>query len=232
MKKYILYLLLIFTCQLFAQKYKITYSFSLNIDADTIKNQDKKYYYKNYFLSQYQNSYGVLWINKEGAFFEQEGNLKNLYYDNNYITTFYSSVKYKKIIKENSSTLFPDAPPYMYYSFSDFNWKITNQSKKINNYVCYKAIGNLKPLNPNLPNYYFEAWFSPEIPLQYGPNGYGGLPGLIFEIYFLDGTGVHWKLKSIDKGTFKSIIFPDFNNSENYTQSYKRTYDFFQKLKK
>ena len=27
-----------------------------------------------------------------------------------------------------------------------------------------------------------EAWFSNEIPLSYGPIGYGGLPGLILEL--------------------------------------------------
>ncbi len=54
-------------------------------------------------------------------------------------------------------------------------WKITQESKKIGNYVCYKAIDitsknrKMKPI----------VWFTPEIPVSFGPLKYNGLPGLV-----------------------------------------------------
>jgi GLPGLI family protein len=221
MKKYILYLLLIFTCQLFAQKYKITYSFSLNIDADTIKNQDKKYYYKNYFLNKYQNSYGVLWINKEGAFFEQEGELKSQY-NNTYLQNFYTSLKLKKLFGKNS-IYFNLPQKYNYRTFEYYNWKITTETKKINNFLCYKATGTVKALNAKaIP---IEAWFCPEISLPYGPENYAGLPGLIFEVYQTNGRGHHWKLKSIEKNKEKKFTLPADDDAISNEQMSKMYYE-------
>ncbi len=53
------------------------------------------------------------------------------------------------------------------------DWKITNQRKKILGYNVIKAI---KGRN--------IAWFTPDIPVPFGPNGQGGLPGLILEYSF------------------------------------------------
>lgn len=60
------------------------------------------------------------------------------------------------------------------------NWSITNETKIIGKYKVIKAtkkkIGfNKKPIE-------IIAWFTPEIPNNYGPIGYYGLPGLILEI--------------------------------------------------
>ncbi|KAA1244290.1 GLPGLI family protein [Aquimarina sp. RZ0] len=57
----------------------------------------------------------------------------------------------------------------------DFNWIITQKTKKIKGYVCYKAL--LKESNKNI-----EAWFTREIKTSTGPKEYWGLPGLILEI--------------------------------------------------
>lgn len=63
------------------------------------------------------------------------------------------------------------------------NWRITNETKLINNFKCYKAtliesITNTKGTFKNN----VTAWFSPELPSFFGPAGYFGLPGLIMEI--------------------------------------------------
>lgn len=56
-------------------------------------------------------------------------------------------------------------------------WKLTKETKKIGNYLTYKAI----QINKNTK---FEtiAWYAPEIPLSFGPAMYNGLPGLILEV--------------------------------------------------
>jgi len=50
-------------------------------------------------------------------------------------------------------------------------WKITNITGKIGRYNVVKAVAGNS-----------TAWFTPQIPLPFGPMGYGGLPGLILKI--------------------------------------------------
>ncbi len=69
-------------------------------------------------------------------------------------------------------------------SHKSLKWKITKQTKKIGRYLCYQAIATEK-LYSRRGYFYNEkviAWFSPEIPLNFGPKFYKGLPGLILEI--------------------------------------------------
>lgn len=71
----------------------------------------------------------------------------------------------------------------------DFDWKILNETKLIENFKCYKAITSFRGRN-------FVAWFTNDIPISDGPNKYGGLPGLIISIY--DETGsFQWNAKHI-----------------------------------
>lgn len=55
------------------------------------------------------------------------------------------------------------------------NWKLIDETKIINTIICKKAEVNFKGRN-------WIAWYSPEIPLPYGPYKFSGLPGLIVKI--------------------------------------------------
>lgn len=55
------------------------------------------------------------------------------------------------------------------------NWELINETKNISNWVCKKASVYFKGRK-------WIAWYSPEIPLQYGPYKFSGLPGLIVKI--------------------------------------------------
>lgn len=59
----------------------------------------------------------------------------------------------------------------------DIEWEIHDETKEINGYQCQKAtaIINLNDIKKGE----ITAWFAPEIPFQYGPMGFAGLPGLI-----------------------------------------------------
>ena len=61
------------------------------------------------------------------------------------------------------------------------NWKIENESKKIDDYICYKAtlVEKYKNRMNEEKQKTVVAWFCPEIPYSFGPNEYYGLPGLI-----------------------------------------------------
>ena len=84
------------------------------------------------------------------------------------------------------------------------DWKLVNESKKIGEYTCFKAELIVPVTDLQKQNYQdflkreekkpalfkmdepedkiVVAWYSPEIPLSFGPNNYWGLPGLILEI--------------------------------------------------
>lgn len=70
-------------------------------------------------------------------------------------------------------------------------WETTSISKKIGNYVCYKATTVKIIENPKGKfNKKIIAWYTPEIPFNYGPKGYDGLPGLILELQ--EGTLLYY----------------------------------------
>lgn len=62
-------------------------------------------------------------------------------------------------------------------------WQITKETKKIGNYLCYKAT-TIKIVENQKGKFKKEvvAWYSKDIPLSYGPRNYNGLPGLILEV--------------------------------------------------
>lgn len=54
-------------------------------------------------------------------------------------------------------------------------WKITQESKKIGNYLCFKAI-DIESKNRKMKP---VVWFTPQIPFSFGPKEFNGLPGLV-----------------------------------------------------
>ncbi len=56
------------------------------------------------------------------------------------------------------------------------NWKLLNETKKIGNFDCKKAIGIFRGRE-------YTAWYTEKIPVPYGPWKLQGLPGLILEAY-------------------------------------------------
>jgi GLPGLI family protein len=71
-------------------------------------------------------------------------------------------------------------------SNTQFNWELSSESKKIDNFNCYKAICTISYLSKdgNKSNRVVTAWYCPEIRFNYGPNGFAGLPGLILELEY------------------------------------------------
>jgi len=55
------------------------------------------------------------------------------------------------------------------------DWIITEEKKKVNGYLCIKAVDS--------SNEKRIAWFTKEIPAKHGPRGVNSLPGLILEFY-------------------------------------------------
>lgn len=54
-------------------------------------------------------------------------------------------------------------------------WQISGDFKELLGYSCQKAVGKFRGRT-------YEAWFTPQIPVDNGPWKFSGLPGLIMEI--------------------------------------------------
>lgn len=63
------------------------------------------------------------------------------------------------------------------------NWKLTKDTLLIGKYLCYKATTNrIIENSEGTHELAVTAWYTTSIPLPYGPDGYGGLPGLILQL--------------------------------------------------
>lgn len=82
-------------------------------------------------------------------------------------------------------------------SLESFDWKLGKESKTIGSYTCFKATAEIevveKSINTNADTEEVEeneekkmvtltAWYTPQIPVNQGPDEYWGLPGLIMEV--------------------------------------------------
>lgn len=97
-------------------------------------------------------------------------------------------------------------------SIKHLNWKLTEESKQILGYTCYKAVAKKNGSTPKMlsisslngpgktdstitPNnspkqIEIVAWFTTSIPVPIGPDSYGELPGAILEINIDNGVTI------------------------------------------
>src|SRR5690606_6968761 len=92
---------------------------------------------------------------------------------------YYKKLSQKEVIYNSKTAL-------KQYTVKDdslnLNWQIHNDKRIIGNYDCSKATTEFRGRK-------YTAWFASKIPVDYGPRKFGGLPGLILEIY--DNNGVY-----------------------------------------
>lgn len=90
---------------------------------------------------------------------------------------------------------------------NEIKWNITNEQKKIGDYVTFKATHIIKYIGRRGDNKekIVEAWFCPKLPYSYGPTLYYGLPGLILELTDLNTT---YGMTKIVFNSQKKIKFP------------------------
>lgn len=92
---------------------------------------------------------------------------------------FYQDAISKQILeKESGSKL------YIKYGFDFFDWQLTKETENILGYICYKATAKYiepHPAGGKDLQREITVWYAPELPFNFGPQGYGGLPGLILK---------------------------------------------------
>lgn len=96
-----------------------------------------------------------------------------------YYKDAYAKSKIHQVIQPFTNKLYLIDIPYQ-----EYNWILTKETKKINNYLTYKAYTKYEYISAldNKPrNIEIVVWYTPEIPIPFGPSGYDGLPGLVLE---------------------------------------------------
>ena len=206
-----LFLLLLFVNFAHAQEFQgraIYISKSLNnVVFDTKAMSDEKAKELNEKINKMFEKIFVLNFNKAESIYQQEQKLKEM---GSRGSTFASELE-GELYKNSQTKKYLKAEEFANKNYiitdvlKNYNWDITQESKKIGGYTCYKAISITKVTKKELQEYEVEkakqsknktsffnlekpkdkkitVWYNPEIPVSHGPNQYWGLPGLIMEV--------------------------------------------------
>lgn len=205
-------LLICFASFTFAQNIKATYKVTVTEKESYANEFERDFLSKTYNSVNRTNAY-LLFNNSESMFYLD----KNAIIENNLVKVIILSVK---------NSLYTDLNNKLNYYYADSenfsvtdsilnNWILSSKSKMINNLQCYEATLVHKYTNGkydsngklNQFSKFVTAWYSPEINYNFGPRGFGGLPGLIIELQYDDvfyglskiEFGVDEKIESINK---------------------------------
>jgi len=206
MKKNSLFLVcLLFSLLVWSQKSmqgKVVYTISMNpisnklVDS-ILKKQKTRKHIEPYIRKMLQNSKDVkgvlLFSNVESLYvvedkMKNEGTAMNLtylaagakskYYSNSKEKDYFKKIEVGEVLRVENLPL---------------KWKITQETKMMGSYQCFKAVAKQK-VREDKPTRMVEAWFTPMVPVNFGPKEYFGLPGLILEVsydqFFIKATSI------------------------------------------
>lgn len=167
---------------------KITYSATLlksqnQLNLDTIKSsKGAKKLMKNLFNNDSEISYILTFYNNKSLFqkkkeIEIKKNILlevrmgkgSFYYDRELNDWIYKRETYGETFL---------------ISYPETKWKITNETKKINGYLCGKAITTIVENSRVKQTSIITAWFAFDLPYNFGPKQFAGLPGLVLELEY------------------------------------------------
>lgn len=98
-------------------------------------------------------------------------------------------------------------------------WTLHNETKDIDGYTCYKATKHhVQYYTEN--EFTIEAWYTPEIPVPYGPIGSGGLPGLILQLERSHVIFIADKITLNPKNGIKAM--PEIENGRKIDETERR----------
>lgn len=186
MKKYLFFLFSITASISFSQTngtavYKLQIAF--DEDAMTV---DKKYGYLQKAIDVCNDlEYKLVFKGKEANFYQDKNdkldktaaNMANILSGTSKLS--YQNIEKKALLNEiNADGILIKANEFVVSDSLKTDWTITNESKLIDNYRCYKAT-TTKTINKGDNKIFHEkvtAWFCPALPFSFGPNQYAGLP--------------------------------------------------------
>lgn len=183
--KNLIYLLFFFSIFSYSQikNGEIIYGITLKIDESYSNDKFLKEYYKKAQDGSNKITLTLKFNDKESLFYsneminDEDVNFAKIFTetDDVYFTEQNSNIKLKQV-----NMFFGK---YVIHYSDNRNWTLENETKTIDNYLCYKATSELVVKNKKGEfKYPIIAWYCPSIPLNFGPKGYSGLPGLILEL--------------------------------------------------
>ncbi len=173
---------------------KVTYKASLTMDKEDYerikkitknKTTDKV---KNEVMSNLLNSkelFYVLSFNNEESLFSMKEEMENES-ERSFNTVevlggnglYYTNSKTMEVLSKRNAL-----GETFLVSENKIEWSLKNEKKTIGNYNCYKATANITYENSSgKSTKEITAWYTPDIPVSFGPKNYSGLPGLILEL--------------------------------------------------
>ena len=171
---------------------KVVYTISMNpisnksVDS-ILKKQKTPKHVKPYVRKMLQNSkdvMGVLLFSNAESLYQVDDKMKNegtvmslTYLAAGAKSKYYSNSKEKNYFKQI------EVGELLRIEMPVLEWSIAQETKMIGNYQCFKAVARQK-VRDDKPMRMVEAWFTPIIPVNFGPKEYFGLPGLILEISY------------------------------------------------
>ncbi len=179
------YFFFLFSVLLIAQnKILVEYSYRNAFDTSKVKDEHLLNLYKN---SNDKTFYYRLLIDGNEAVFEDVQRINNSQETEEPVISgplgrSYTNLQTKEILYEVEY-----AGKYIIKdSIDQLNWVIERERGKHLGFEIRKATYKNDDLE-------YEAWFVPSIPIKFGPQGYGNLPGLIvkFMHYFKNQYGTH-----------------------------------------
>jgi GLPGLI family protein len=203
----------------------VEYSITPNIKTDSITNEkklDEKYTKIISFKDQIK--FKLIFNNEKSVFdiielMDEKDNmnykLATILYGGNY--------KYFKNILNKKKNYEVDYLGQLFnveVDYEQYKWEISHETKEINGFLCYKATTTFEKIDKALntaKTYHPIAWFTPEIPSSFGPNGIDGLPGLVLEAT-LDGNKFYYATKILLNYNDSQNIFNEKNNSKKITE--------------
>lgn len=133
-------------------------------------------------------------FNQQKSYFEINEHYKNNLSQETLIAKI--KIGYDGEIFQNADSIYINLNPEDYYGEKliikepvENKWVLFNETKMIDNLLCYKATTENIVISPNKTFHHpITAWYCPKIPVPFGPFIYGNLPGLILELQTRDGV--------------------------------------------
>lgn len=199
-KRFIIYTLLFFSANMVAQQQitsgEIQYEFTITTN-DSITNEvlkknkasDKVKKMLKTLYSQNKAKY-LLRFHKNGSIFKAVESLSTEENKMNYANLmagngiFYTDKNTDKILNQMEAY-----GQLFLVSIPKPQWILTQETKTIGKYLCYKATTEQEAeTRHGKVVKKITAWYTPEIPINYGPKNFYGLPGLIIELEIAKGS--------------------------------------------
>lgn len=198
MKNLIIIVFVLVFMDVHSQELKVTYNNRILIDSTRLENADSftredllesaKGDTYELLIKDGESFYGPLFI-KDGTSISS-GSLGNTHISHGYYESIYRNKMENAMV---SSIGFGGETFLIKEKLEPIDWKIKEETKKIDSYVVKRAEAMVDGRN-------VVVWFTDEIPISAGPSYFSGLPGLVLQAQFGKRLITATKIKPLNEG--------------------------------